>query len=154
MRIYDVYDKHFVQWSLYAGSKKSGTSFKCSSLALYRWSLYIEKFDQKTQGRTTTWSLRTVDPFKKVVVKTDLTIYNFDFKTSHWTHELNWIHTYKTFIYTLLRSYVHCYTFNQSLIIRCSWSSYGKIFMQRFRAKEWINEWITQIWNLGYRVLC
>lgn len=28
------------------------------------------------------------------------------------------------------------------------------MFMQRFRTKEWINEWITQIWNLGYRILC
>ena len=45
---YDFQDKDFVQWSLYAGNKKPGTSFKWSLVALYRWSLYREKFDLKT----------------------------------------------------------------------------------------------------------
>ena len=74
MRIYyDFQDKHFVQWS-YAGNKNPGTSFKWLLVALYRWSLYREQFDLKTQGRTTTWSLRTGGCFKKVVVKTGLTV--------------------------------------------------------------------------------
>ena len=45
---------HFVQWSLYAGNKKPETSFKWSLVgvrnylvALYRWSLYRERFDLK-----------------------------------------------------------------------------------------------------------
>ena len=75
MRIYyDIQDKDFVQWSLYAGNKKPGTSFKWSLVALNRWSLYREKFDLKTYGRTTTWSLRTGGRFKKVVVKTGLAV--------------------------------------------------------------------------------
>ena len=65
-----------MQWSLNAGNKKPGT-FKWSLVALYRWSLYREKFDQKTLGRTTTWSLRTGGLFKKVVVKTGLTVLLF-----------------------------------------------------------------------------
>ena len=44
---YDFQDKNFVQWSLYAGNKRPGTSFKLSLVALYRWSLYIENFDVK-----------------------------------------------------------------------------------------------------------
>ena len=40
--------KHFMQWALYAGNKKPGISFKWSLFALYRWSLYREKFDLKT----------------------------------------------------------------------------------------------------------
>ena len=63
-----------MQWSLYAGNKKPGTSFKWSLVALYRWSLYREKIDLKTQGRPTTLSLRTGGRFKKVVVKTSLTV--------------------------------------------------------------------------------
>ena len=78
MRIYyDFQDKHFVKWSLYVGNKKPGTSFEWSFIALYRWSLYREKFDLTTKGRTTTWSLRTGGRFKKVVVKTGLTVYYF-----------------------------------------------------------------------------
>ena len=42
-----------------------------------RWSLYREKFDLKSKGRTTTWSLRTGGRFKKVVVKTGLTAIRF-----------------------------------------------------------------------------
>ena len=45
---YDFQDKDFVQWSLYAGNKKRGTSFKWSLIALYRWLLCREKFDLKT----------------------------------------------------------------------------------------------------------
>ena len=45
---YDFQDKDFVQWSLYAGNKKPGTSFKWLLVLLYRWSLYREKFDLKT----------------------------------------------------------------------------------------------------------
>ena len=37
-----------VQWSLYAGNKKPEISFKWSLVTLYRWSLYREKFDQKS----------------------------------------------------------------------------------------------------------
>ena len=66
-----------MQWSLNAGNTKPGTSFKWSLVALYRWSLYREKFDLKTLGRTTTWSLRTGGLFKKVVVKTGLTVLLF-----------------------------------------------------------------------------
>ena len=48
MRIYyDFKDKHFVQWSLHAGNKKPGRPFKWLLVALYRWSLYREKFDLK-----------------------------------------------------------------------------------------------------------
>ena len=65
-----------MQWSLYAGNKKPGTSFKWSLVALYRWSLYREKFDLKTEGRTTTWLLRTDGRFKKVVVTKGLTVFN------------------------------------------------------------------------------
>ena len=43
----DFQDKHFVQWSLYAGNKKPGTSFKWLLVTLYRQSLYREKFDLK-----------------------------------------------------------------------------------------------------------
>ena len=64
-----------MQWSLYAGNKKPGTSFKWSLVTLYKWSLYRETFDLKFQGRTTTWSLRTGGRFKKVVVKTSLTVH-------------------------------------------------------------------------------
>ena len=39
-----------MQWSLYAGNKKPGTSFKWSLVALYRSSLYREKFDLKPKG--------------------------------------------------------------------------------------------------------
>ena len=63
-----------VQWSLYAGNKKSGTSFKWSLVALYRQLLYREKFDLKIKGRTTTWLLRAGDCFEKVVVKRGLTV--------------------------------------------------------------------------------
>ena len=39
--------KHFEQWSLLAGNKKPGTSFKWPLVVLYRWWLYREKFDLK-----------------------------------------------------------------------------------------------------------
>ena len=45
---YDFQDKHFVQWSLYSGNEKPGTSFKWSLAVLYRWLLYREKPDLKT----------------------------------------------------------------------------------------------------------
>ena len=61
-----------MQWSLYAGNKMPGTSFKWSLIALYRCSLY-RKFDLKTLGRTKTWSLRIGGLFKKEVVKLGLT---------------------------------------------------------------------------------
>ena len=63
-----------MQWSLNAVNKKPGTSFKWSLVALYRWSLCRETFDLNNEGRTTTWSLRTGGGFKKVVVKTGLTV--------------------------------------------------------------------------------
>ena len=63
-----------MQWSLYSGDKKPGTSFKWPLIALYRWLLYRERFDLKTYGGTTTWSLGTGGCFKKVVVKTGLTV--------------------------------------------------------------------------------
>ena len=63
-----------MQWSLYAGNKKHVTSFKWLLVALNRWSLYREKFDLKSYGRTTTWSLRADGSFKKVFVKTILTV--------------------------------------------------------------------------------
>ena len=74
-------------WSLYAGNKKPGTSLKWSLVAFYRWSLYRDKLDLKTKGRTTTWSLRTCSCFKKMVVKTGLIkdIILFQSKTRmHW----------------------------------------------------------------------
>ena len=63
-----------MQWSLYSGNKNPGTSFKWSLVALYRLPLYREKFDLKTYGRTTAWSLRTGGCFKKVVVQIGLTV--------------------------------------------------------------------------------
>ena len=39
--------------------------------------IYREKFDLKTYGWTTIWSLRTGGCFKKVVVKTGLTVIYF-----------------------------------------------------------------------------
>ena len=45
---YDFLDKHFVQWSLYVSNKNPEISFKWSLVALYRWSLYREKFGLKT----------------------------------------------------------------------------------------------------------
>ena len=40
--------KHFEQWALYAGIKNPGKSSKWSLVAVYRWSLYREKFDLNT----------------------------------------------------------------------------------------------------------
>ena len=62
-----------MQWSLYRGNKKSAT-FKWLLVILYRWLLYREKFYLKTYGRTIAWSLRTGGCFKKVVIKTGLTV--------------------------------------------------------------------------------
>ena len=63
-----------MQWSLYAGNKKPGASFKWSLVTMYMWSLYKETFDLKTKWRTTIWSLRTGGLFKTVVIKTGLTV--------------------------------------------------------------------------------
>ena len=68
--------KLFMRWALYAVNKKPGIAFRWSLVALYRWSLNREKFDLKTLGRTTKWSLRTGGCFKKMVVKTGLTAYS------------------------------------------------------------------------------
>ena len=69
-----------MQWSLYAGNKKPGTSFKWLLVTFCRCSLYREKFDLKTKGRTITWSLRTSGRFKEVVVETGLTVLHYHCK--------------------------------------------------------------------------
>ena len=80
MRIdYDFLNKHFVQWSLYSSNKKPEISFKWSLVALHRRSLYREKVDIKTYGRTTKWSLRIGGGFIKGVVKTGLTVDDFPY---------------------------------------------------------------------------
>ena len=55
-----------MQWSLYAGNRKLGASFKWSMITLYRWSL--------ERSLTSTWSLRTGGRVKMVVVKTGLAV--------------------------------------------------------------------------------
>ena len=77
-----------MQWPLNAGNKKPGTSFKWSLIALYRWSLYREKFDLKTLGKATTWSLWTGGLFKKVIVKTDLTVATKEAKANMEIHSV------------------------------------------------------------------
>ena len=59
-----------MQWSLYAGNKKPGRLFKWFLVALYRWSLYREKFELKILGKTTKWSLKTGGRFKKILTVT------------------------------------------------------------------------------------
>ena len=84
-----------MQWSLYAGNKKPGTSFKGALVTLYRWSLYREKFELKTQGRTTTWLLKTGGRCEKVVVKTGLTELKGFFIITHTnTHTHTHTHTH------------------------------------------------------------
>ena len=75
-----------MQWWLYAGHKKPEISFKWSLVVLYRWSLYREKFDQKSKGRTATWSLWIGGCFMKVFVKTGLTVFTLLF-AKHLSHE-------------------------------------------------------------------
>ena len=77
-----------MQWSLNAGNKKPGTSFKWSLVALCRWSLDREKFNLKTLGRTTTWSLWTGGLFKKVVVKTGFTVATKEAKANMEIHSV------------------------------------------------------------------
>ena len=70
--------KYFVQWALFASNKRPGISFRWSLVALYKWSLYREKFDLKTWGKITIWLLRTGGWFKKVVLKIGLTVHTYN----------------------------------------------------------------------------